>query len=73
MTEAHVTRIDVDADGRAAGVQYLKSGETYVQPAAVVLLACYTYENARLLLLVVVGLHFRTASRTIAVRSASTT
>ena len=51
VTEAHVTRIDVDADGRAAGVQYLKGGETYIQPAAVVLLAGYTYENARLLLL----------------------
>ena len=51
VTEAHVTRIDVDADGRAAGVQYLKNGETYIQPAAAVLLACYTYENSRLLLL----------------------
>ncbi len=51
VTEAHVTRIDVDADGRAAGVQYLKGGETYIQPASVVLLAGYTYENARLLLL----------------------
>jgi gluconate 2-dehydrogenase alpha chain len=51
VTEAHVTRIDVDADGRASGVQYLKGGETYIQPAAVVLLACYTYENSRLLLL----------------------
>jgi len=51
VTEAHVTRIDVDADGRAAGVQYLKNGETYVQPAGAVLLACYTYENSRVLLL----------------------
>jgi len=51
VTEAHVTRVDVDADGRAAGVQYLKDGETYIQPAAVVLLAGYTYENVRLLLL----------------------
>jgi len=51
VTEAHVTRIDVDAEGRAAGVQYLKGGETYIQPAAVVLLAGYTYENTRLLLL----------------------
>ncbi len=51
VTEAHVTRIDVDAEGRAAGVQYLKDGETYIQPAAVVLLAGYTYENTRLLLL----------------------
>ena len=51
VTEAHVTRIDVDGEGRAAGVQYLKGGETYIQPAAVVLLAGYTYENTRLLLL----------------------
>jgi gluconate 2-dehydrogenase alpha chain len=51
VTEAHVTRVDVDAEGRAAGVQYLKGGETYIQPAAIVLLAGYTYENARLLLL----------------------
>jgi gluconate 2-dehydrogenase alpha chain len=51
VTEAHATRIDVDAEGRAAGVQYLKGGETYIQPAAVILLAGYTYENARLLLL----------------------
>jgi gluconate 2-dehydrogenase alpha chain len=51
VTEAHVTRIDVDSEGRAAGVQYLKGGETYIQPASVVLLAGYTYENVRLLLL----------------------
>lgn len=51
VTEAHVTRIRVDGEGRASGVEYLKDGETYVQPAAVVLLACYTYENVRLLLL----------------------
>jgi gluconate 2-dehydrogenase alpha chain len=51
VTEAHVTRIDVDAEGRAAGVQYVKGGETFIQPAAVVLLAGYTYENTRLLLL----------------------
>jgi gluconate 2-dehydrogenase alpha chain len=51
VTEAQVVRIDVDAAGRAAGVQYLKGGETYIQPASVVLLAGYTYENTRLLLL----------------------
>ena len=51
VTSAHVTRIDVDRDGRASGVQYLKDGETYIQPAGVVLVACYTYENTRLLLL----------------------
>ena len=51
VTEAHVTRIEVDADGRASGVQYLRNGETWFQPARVVLLAAYTYENTRLLLL----------------------
>ena len=51
VTEAHVTRIRVDREGRASGVEYIKNGETYVQPADVVLLASYTYENTRLLLL----------------------
>jgi gluconate 2-dehydrogenase alpha chain len=51
VTEAHVTRIRVDRDGRASGAEYIKNGETYVQPADVVLLAGYTYENTRLLLL----------------------
>jgi gluconate 2-dehydrogenase alpha chain len=51
VTEAHVTRITLDRDGRASGVEYSKAGETYVQPASAVLLACYTYENVRLLLL----------------------
>jgi gluconate 2-dehydrogenase alpha chain len=51
VTEAQVTRVLVDAEGRASGVEYLKDGETYVQPAAVVLLGCYVYENVRLMLL----------------------
>ena len=51
VTEAHVTRIDVGRDRRVTGVQYRKGGETYVQPCAAVLLASYTYENTRLLLL----------------------
>ena len=51
VTEAHVTTIQVDSDGRATGVEYLKDGETYIQPADVVLLASYTYENVRMLLL----------------------
>jgi len=51
VTQAHVTRLDVDGEGRVSGVEYVKGGETYVQPAAAVLLACYTYENVRLLLL----------------------
>ena len=51
VTEAHVMRVLVDRDGRASGVEYLKNGERYEQPAAAVLLGCYTYENVRLLLL----------------------
>lgn len=48
---AHVTRIVVGNDGKAAGVQYIRDGQEYFQPAKVVLLASYTYENVRLLLL----------------------
>src|SRR5579864_2109772 len=48
---AHVTRIVSGADGRVAGVDYLRNGKEYFQPARVVLLASYTYENSRLLLL----------------------
>ena len=51
VTEAHVTSIDVDAQGRVSGVTYRKGTEEFFQPASVVLLASYTYENARLLLL----------------------
>jgi gluconate 2-dehydrogenase alpha chain len=52
VTQAIVTRVDADEkSGRVRGVVYLKGGEEYVQPAAVVLLAGYTYENVRLLLL----------------------
>ena len=51
VTHAHVTSIDVGADGRVSGVTYVTNGEEYVQPAKVVLLASYTYENVRLLLL----------------------
>ena len=48
---AHVTRIASDAKGRATGVNYLRNGEEFFQPCKVVLLAGYTYENSRLLLL----------------------
>ncbi len=51
VTEAHVTAINVDAQGKASGVTYRKDGTEYYQPAGVVLLAGYTYENVRLLLL----------------------
>ena len=39
------------AAGASTGVNYLKGGQEYFQPADVVLLAGYTYENVRLLLL----------------------
>jgi gluconate 2-dehydrogenase alpha chain len=48
---AHVTRIVADSNGRVTGVSYLRNGEEFFQPAKVVLLAGYTYENSRLLLL----------------------
>src|SRR5215472_2428352 len=48
---AHVTRIVSGPNGRVTGVSYLKEGKEYFQPARVVLLASYTYENSRLLLL----------------------
>jgi gluconate 2-dehydrogenase alpha chain len=51
VTEAHVTGINVDGNGRVSGVTYTKDRETYFQPSSVVLLATYTYENVRTLLL----------------------
>jgi gluconate 2-dehydrogenase alpha chain len=51
VTRAHVTGIDVDARGRAAAVRYVTDGEEFVQPARVIVLAAYVYENVRLLLL----------------------
>ena len=51
VTRAHVVSIDVDAQGRVTSVTYVTDGQEFVQPAKVVLLAGYTYENTRLLLL----------------------
>jgi gluconate 2-dehydrogenase alpha chain len=51
VTRAHVTRVEVDAKGRAIGVTYVTDGEEHFQPASVVLLAGHVYENVRLLLL----------------------
>jgi gluconate 2-dehydrogenase alpha chain len=51
VTEATVTTVDVDQNGRVRGVNYLKGGIEYFQPAGAVLLASYVYENVRLLLL----------------------
>jgi gluconate 2-dehydrogenase alpha chain len=51
VTQAHVTSINADPNGRVTGVTYVKGRETFVQPASAVLLATYTYENVRTLLL----------------------
>ena len=51
VTFARVTRIVTDNNGRVTGVDYLKGNEYFFQPADVVLLASYAYENVRLLLL----------------------
>ena len=51
VTEATVTSINVDANGRVTGVTYIKDGREVIQPASAVLLAGYVYENVRLLLL----------------------
>ncbi|HEV2200508.1 MAG TPA: GMC family oxidoreductase [Bryobacteraceae bacterium] len=48
---AHVTRIVSDDNGKVTGVQYIRDGQEYFQPAKAVLLGSYTYENVRLLLL----------------------
>jgi gluconate 2-dehydrogenase alpha chain len=52
VTQAIVTSVAVDdKNGLVNGVVYVKGGEEYFQPADVVLLAGYTYENVRILLL----------------------
>jgi gluconate 2-dehydrogenase alpha chain len=51
VTEAHVTLINTDDNGRVTGVTYVKGTDEFIQPAKVVLLATYTYENVRTLLL----------------------
>ena len=52
ITLATTTNVTIDdKTGRATGVTYVKGGQQYFQPADVVLLASYTYENVRLLLL----------------------
>ena len=52
VTQAIATSVTFDdRSGRVTGVVYVKGGQEYFQPADVVLLASYTYENVRLLLL----------------------
>lgn len=50
-TGARVVSIEVDGEGRATGVRYVQDGEECFQPARVVLVATFTFENTRLLLL----------------------
>jgi gluconate 2-dehydrogenase alpha chain len=51
ITRAHVTTVEIGSDGRATGVNYVVGSNEYFQPAKVVLMASYTYENVRMLLL----------------------
>jgi gluconate 2-dehydrogenase alpha chain len=50
VTSARAVGIDVNADGSARAVRYVRDGVERVQPASAVLLAGFTYENVRLLL-----------------------
>lgn len=50
VPNARVVRITVDRQGRANGVDYLRGGRMHHQPASVVVLSTYVYENVRLLL-----------------------
>jgi gluconate 2-dehydrogenase alpha chain len=51
VTGAVATTIEVDDEGRASGVTYVQNGEEFFQPASVVLVSSFAYENSRLLLL----------------------
>ena len=51
VPRAHVTTIEVDGNGLVTGVNYVTGNDEYFQPARAVLIASYTYENVRLLLL----------------------
>jgi gluconate 2-dehydrogenase alpha chain len=51
LTGARVMKIETRADGRATGVTFVKDGQEVFQPASVVVLSTFTYENARILLL----------------------
>jgi len=50
-TGARATRIETNDKGVATGVHFVENGASYFQPAGHVMLATYTYENVRLLLL----------------------
>ena len=50
-TDARVTRINVDSDGLASGITFIRGGQEWLQPAKVVAVGCFVFENVRLLLL----------------------
>lgn len=50
VPNARVTRIESNWDGLVTGVTYVRGGTEFFQPASVVLMAGYTYENVRMLL-----------------------
>ena len=49
VTYARVTNIVADHNGKVTGVDYIRGDEAFFQPADVVLVASYAYENVRLL------------------------
>lgn len=51
VTFARVTQINTNSHGRVTGVTYLRGGKEFFQPASVVLVGAFVYENVRLLLL----------------------
>ncbi len=50
VTHATVLEIKTGDNDKVTGVEYVRGSQHFFQPAAVVLLASYTYENVRLLL-----------------------
>ena len=51
VTGAIATTIEVDNNGKATGVTYVMDGQEYFQPASVVIVSSFNYENSRILLL----------------------
>jgi gluconate 2-dehydrogenase alpha chain len=50
-TDARVTGIEIDSEGRACGVTFIRDGQMCYQPAKVVVVGGFVFENVRLLLL----------------------
>jgi gluconate 2-dehydrogenase alpha chain len=49
VTFARATNVVTDNEGKVTGVEYIRGSEEFFQPADVVLMASYAYENVRLL------------------------